>query len=294
MKLHLRERLPVLGVALALMHATACGGGLSPDDPEDLLRQVPANVSAVFALDAVAVTRSSMWSGLESDVENLIPPAFRSLVDVREDVRHIVGAIRDSAAGSTEELLIVSGTFDWPGVEAVAAAGDGASDTLETVEVVRFEDRSLVAGSLDPGFAFVGSEPLVRELLATRSSGRSVMDNSRLMDLRDHVMAETDFWMVGVLDGRAIENPIGIPLSAIEGFAVTANADADFLAQATIEMADAMSAQGLRNALGMASMLLLPPQVSQSLLIEVVESNLELKITLNGRLLREFLVDVME
>ena len=283
--------LPVLGLALASMHAAACGGGgLSPDDPEDLLRQVPPDVSAVFAMDAGAVTRSPIWSGLESDVENLIPRAFGSMVDIRQDVRHVVGAMRDSAAGSTEELLIVSGTFDWPGVEALAAAGDGAIDALETVEVVRFEVRSLVAGSLDPGFAFVGSEPLVRELLAARSGGRSVLNNSRLMDLRDQVTTEPDFWMAGLLDGLEIENPFGIPLTGIDGFAVAASADEDFLAQATIRMTNVMSAQGLGSALGMARMFLLPPPVAHSLVIEVEESNLQLEITLNGTLLRDFLV----
>lgn len=66
MTLHLREKLPVSGVRSASMHAVACVGGLSLDDPEDLLRQVPVDVSAVFAMDAVAVTRSSMWSGLST------------------------------------------------------------------------------------------------------------------------------------------------------------------------------------------------------------------------------------
>ena len=41
-------------------------------------------------------------------------------------------------------------------------------------------------------------------------------------------------------------------------------------------------------------MLSLPPQVSQSLVIDVVESNLELEIAMTGTLPREFLVDAME
>ena len=53
-------------------------------------------------------------------------------------------------------------------------------------------------------------------------------------------------------------------------------------------------AQGLGSTLGMACMLSLPPQVSQSLVIDVVESNLELEIAMTGTLPREFLVDAME
>ena len=55
-------------------------------------------------------------------------------------------------------------------------------------------------------------------------------------------------------------------------------------------MANAMSARGLGSALGMARMLLLPPPVARFLVVEVVESNLQLEITLNGTLLRQFLV----
>ena len=62
--------------------------------------------------------------GLESDVENLLSPAFGSLVDISQNVRHVVGAMRDSAAGSTEELLIVSGTFDLAGCDVGKSIGE--------------------------------------------------------------------------------------------------------------------------------------------------------------------------
>ena len=59
--------------------------------------------------------------------------------DIRHDVRHLVGAMRDSVGGgASEELLIVLGDFRLAGYRGVGGNGDGAINTLESVEVVRF------------------------------------------------------------------------------------------------------------------------------------------------------------
>ena len=231
-------------------------GGLqtaSAQSRPDQFRYVPAAAHIVAFANVRDVMRSDFRQRiLEFVVDGTGQREFqeRTGIDLEEDIDEVVACLVPRGSEDSEGLVVLSGRFDVPRLEALAREHGGTVSEYEGRRLVTttLGDDTLAMAFVESGVVALGSELLVREAINRPSTGNDVTSNGRLMGLLSNIETGSNAWAIGRLDEPGATNWLPDQVEAqVAAFAIGGRVNGGLSGTVVAEARDGAAGQNLHD-----------------------------------------------